>query len=113
MKPPKWVDLPPFRIRIKKDTEACNAGGVTGVAFPDESRIFYKGGLSPEVERETIHHELLHVLNALSGVFATVDLGGDKERAEESVVRATSPHMLNLWRLNPQLRDYLLEGAPF
>lgn len=60
--------------------------------------IKYDGFVSPQVMRETILHELLHVLLEHTNV--------DSDLHEE-IIRALSPLLLSMIRTNPELIAYL------
>lgn len=65
--------------------------------------IKYDNFVSEQVKRETVMHELLHVLLEHTNI--------DSEMHED-IIRALSPLLLALLRSNPQLLEYLAWGEP-
>jgi len=70
----------------------CDKGRHTISLHPDQSPIRL---------RSTLVHELLHALCDLTGV--------DDDKAEERIVTVLAPALLELFRTNPRLIDWLTE----
>lgn len=105
MKPPRHVDVGPYRYRIVVGTAAIDrksvemgselVGKYDGVA----QTITLDPTLRFDGVRDTLLHELLHAL------LVPLELD-DKE--EERIIQQLSPALLDLLRRNPKLARYLL-----
>jgi hypothetical protein len=70
-----------------------------------ESKITIDGSGHPSVQRETLLHEILHAIIGHTNLSSEGGpLSGD---AEEAVIRAISPMLLDTLRRNPKLASYL------
>lgn len=104
-KPPKSVDVGPYPHRVSHKTKPIakevERTGKDLYGFYDEQTltIHVHPETAPSLQRETLLHELLHAVIAVSGV---------KVKNEERVIRALSPVLLDTLRRNPELADYLL-----
>jgi len=74
--------------------------GGRGICILDAQQIFIADNLTPQLERETVLHEILHVCEDAVGL----DL-------EEQVVTRLSRALFATLKDNPDLRAYLFEGG--
>lgn len=66
----------------------------------------YSRGIPDEVLKDTLLHELIHVL--LEDIISIIkDADAPSDRAEEHLVRLVTPRMNMLFSENPKLRSYL------
>lgn len=63
-----------------------------------QARIVYDGSAKPQVVRETLLHEALHVV---------LEHGNIDDSQHEFIIRAMSPLLLHMLRANPSLVRYL------
>lgn len=110
MKPPKVVRVGPLRYEIAFDQPALDRSAVTdggderdGEVDYDRGRIHVSPKLFPELQVETVFHEVLHTVTDQTGLRA--ELG---EETDEKVVRRISPLLLDTLRRNPTLLRYLV-----
>ena len=91
------------RVSIKWEEGLSRLCQVTGVSGTDLQDVRIDDDLGPDVERETVLHELLHhafTQTVLEKMFT--------DEQEEQIIWGLSPLILQMWRENPKLRDYLL-----
>lgn len=66
--------------------------------------INIRDDLAPDLERETVMHELLHAVYRTAGIDSTV-------MREEQIVSALSPHLMDAMLRTPGLLSYLFPVA--
>ncbi len=74
--------------------------GSVGLTKPDQQLVYVWTGAHPDQVRDTLLHEVLHV------VFETFSISGD---SEESFVRPMATGLLHVMKANPWLVDMILE----
>ena len=68
-------------------------------------------GVPEEVLKETLQHELLHiVLRDIMAVLASTQ--ASPSDIEEAIIRIASPRLFGLYKQNPELREYLYGDKP-
>lgn len=110
MKPPKKVQVGPYRLDILVNqilldvVNAATGDGVTGVGRCDieQGRLIISPKLGPDAMAETVLHEIVHAINYASGL--NDELGAD---VEEKVTRMIATPLLDVLRRNPGLVRYL------
>lgn len=108
-KPPTTIKVGPFPYRV-----VFEEGNFKDVDHPDEvlhglidtdiQTIRVSGSLAPEMQQETLLHEILHGLFHLVGLSDKLN-----QKKEEDIIRVLSPALLHTLQANPKLRDYLLQ----
>lgn len=78
-----------------------------GSAHLDTKLIQINASLPPSAIRDTLLHEVLHVLLGDSALPACKTM--EPELLEEHIVLLLSPSLLQFFRDNPQIRSYLME----
>jgi hypothetical protein len=107
VKPPNSVVIGPYRYEVSVDEAAINAHSVNvqeeciGRVDRWDQTIVIRPGLGADVERESVLHELLHVVTRVVGL-------GQHDN-EERFVTAMAPTLLDALRRNPRLVRYLTE----
>lgn len=102
---PESIDVGPFTYTVVTDEldvlRTCVSEHKELLGFHDEKalRIVVDPSQAPGQQRDTLLHELLHAVAAMTGA----DLGDN----EEKVVRRLSPALLDLLRRNPNLVRFL------
>ena len=66
-----------------------------------QASILYDASAKPEVVRETLLHEVLHVV---------LEHGSVDSALHEDIIRSMSPMLLHMLRANPGLVRYLCAG---
>ena len=75
-----------------------------GETYIDRLIIRVDGDLPPALIRETLLHEVMHAAWNMVGLHRA----GLTNEQEEQVITALSPALTEVWRNNPELRDYVL-----
>lgn len=98
------IRVGPYRISVDwmSKRELKKYENASGFFFGDEARIGIKDSLDIDVEREVLMHEVLHACIEVSGL--------DDEEAEERVIRALAPTLVDVLQRNPKLVRYLRLG---
>ncbi len=107
MKPPVRVKVSPYNVPVRFDKEAMAAASANGAYLPDLHTILLAPNNGPDMERETLLHEVIHAV--WSQTFLDVkypDEEGDSEG--EAIIRELSPRLLAVLRDNPKLVEYLV-----
>lgn len=76
-----------------------------GRTFIGTQRIEITEGLAQDQERDTVLHEVVHVVIRVLGLNRATYV------EEERLVAGLTPALLDVLRSNPDLTKYLLEGA--
>ena len=100
---PKHVLIPPYKFRFVEDDKLSEAAGVLGAAMSDQEVILLDPDQGYNVMRDTVLHEILHVLIRMTDARKL----GLTEDMEESLIENIAPHLLNLLRVNPELLEWL------
>lgn len=106
---PDTIQVGPWRCTVVVDLAAITAAcadhkmDLDGQFDSRNLTITVRPDLPPDMEAETVTHELLHALTAMTGINS--DLDAD---AEEALVTRLSPALLDTLRRNPDLTRYLL-----
>lgn len=94
---PSEVEVGPFVFRVASDRrtslELAREGKLGDTQF-ERLLIRVRGDMVQEVQEETLVHEILHAVWALTPLAGEVD-----DQLEERVVRALSPYLFPLVRL--------------
>lgn len=105
MKPPRFIHVGPYEYSVDQGTVAVAAldAGDDGSCDFHDVRITVNPARPEQVQRDTLLHEVLHAIGALTGLRA--ELG---DEAEERVVSRLGSALLDTLRRNPELVEYLL-----
>ena len=101
--PPETVYVEPYRFEIVNDANWSMQTGNMGNCITDIQRIVIDANLSPQSERETVLHELLHAIWAQTSLQKR-----DTEEQQEEAVWQLAPRLLALLKDNAPLVQYLL-----
>lgn len=99
-RPPKKIKFGPFEYTILPIAN-LDGGSNFGKYVTTTKQVMFDPTYSEQVSRETIMHELLHLI--LDDVFVVPD------ELEEILVSTLSPRIMELLKRNPKLTEYLLE----
>lgn len=109
---PETIDAGPYTFEVSTDESdflrmcrQMRADLYGATDFPN-LRIIISADVAPAKQRNTILHELLHVV--IDTTNADENLDGE---AEEALVQRLSPLLLDTLRRNPQLVTFLMDGA--
>lgn len=94
------VTIGPFVFKIVPNKYLPN---VNGCSYPEMGEVHYGKDQDKAHQRETVFHELLHVL------FDNTHLRSQGKDEQEAIVAALSPTLYQMLRDNPHLVDWLLE----
>ena len=94
---PCSVQIGPFTYEVRP----TNNEDIIGETHNEELRIEIREGLPPQLEKETLLHEILHAIFFTLGLKTKMD--------EERIVETVSPILLDVIRRNPDLKMYLFE----
>lgn len=104
------VVVHPFTVTIIFDSaqlairDRDNQGDPTyGEMVVELQAIYIRHDMMPELEKETVVHELKHFVNYIAGI----NDESLKNMDEEHIVRVTAPIWFGLLRDNPELLEYL------
>lgn len=103
---PRRVWIGPHPYKMSYDSETLEREGrerghsLAGLSNHVDQEFSIDPSQAPTGERETVLHEVLHA------VFALTELSGD---VEEDTISRLSPAMLDVLRRNPRLVAYLTE----
>lgn len=103
MKLPTSIKIGPFNYKlIISEAHMTDTHGQT--SLETKEIIIYK---SPNLEamRETLQHEIMHVL--LEDIPTTIKEIGDEEKMEEQLIRLLSPRLMSLAQDNPDIAKFL------
>lgn len=106
--PPSHVDVGPFRYTITSDeltrhrAQQTSLTVLLGNTDHDKLQIILTNDAPIGLIRETLMHELLHVVNEVTGL--RQQWGNEKE---ERIIRRLSPILLELLQRNPDAVAYL------
>lgn len=91
----------PFSVEYSDaaDSHPLSRAGAAGRTMPEQQRLVVKEGMAAHQERDTLLHEVLHVIGEITGA-------GLKERH----VGVLAPVLLDVLRQNPALVAYLTES---
>lgn len=100
-------------MRAKKVKVGCftynvyftKASSDHGETDTDSKNIYINTTYPIDVQRETLNHEILHVCLTDFPNFGKDNK--DKEEVEEEIVRYQSPKMVQIYRDNKWLRDFV------
>jgi hypothetical protein len=108
VKPPKEIDVGPFTYRVRSDADAvARIDAEESGLYDDETlTITINPNRPAQVRREVLLHEFLHAVTDITGL--AHELG---QKREEKIVRRMAPVLLAALRANPELVDYLTDGA--
>lgn len=104
---PDEIAVGPYRVRVVEDQAAIDRrsveehGRLLGHYDETTTTITLTPDLGEHIRVETLLHELLHALTAMTGL--ADELGDD----DEKIVRRLSPALLDTLRRNPHLVSYL------
>lgn len=96
MKPPACVQVGPYRIYIEVVEPMDN----DGVFYAQEQRIQLNKAIGPDIQRETLLHELFHAVAHVAGL-------NSGNHSEEAWARRAVPVLLDCLQRNPRLRNFL------
>ena len=105
--PPDTVQVGPYTVTLVEDQAAIDRrsveerGRLLGHYDECTTTITLAPDLTPDIRAETILHELLHAITAMTG------LANELEDDDEKIVRRLSPALLDMLRRNPALVEYL------
>lgn len=108
---PEHIDVGPFRYTITADelsrhrAQEASQTILLGQTDHNELTIVLSEKMPDGVARETLMHELLHVVNEVTGLRSK--WGNAKE---ERIVRRLSPVLLELLQRNPDAVNFLTSG---
>ena len=113
---PAVIEYLPGKIQVGPVTYTVKVGPITatdhdpdtlsGLAIHRDAEIQVVDNQAPAQARDTMLHEVLHCLFAVSGLFLPVD----QAEEEEKFVSLLTPWLTMLLRDNPELVDYLTAG---
>lgn len=103
---PKHIILAPRVMEIRFDDKLSEAAGVLGAAMADTEIILLDPAQGPNVMRDTVLHEILHVL---FGQAVSPKLGVTIDQ-EEQIVAGMSPHLLNFLRNNAECVIWMVKS---
>ena len=106
MKAPKSVHVSPFDFAVLYDQDRVDALSAMGTSSMRQLEVVVGNNQSPICERDTILHELFHMIIQQTPLFENSE---EWAAREESFVAAITPRLLALLRDNPRLVDYLTE----
>lgn len=103
---PREVIVGPFRFGVVYDENRCNRDAIDqgaanhnfGLMLPLEQRIFVNPRQGPDMERDTLLHEVMHACLISQGMAA---------EDEERVVSHLATSLLDVFQRNPDLVEYL------
>jgi|SRR6185436_738267 hypothetical protein len=106
---PKKVKVGHARYTVRYEENLATIAGANGTCGEDTQTILIDPLMGPDMERDTVLHEVLHAVFHLSDARAALpkDDNGDAKEAEEKVIRPLASSLLSLLRDNPKLVDYL------
>lgn len=105
---PETVQVGPWQCTIVRDLPSIIAVSadlkqdIDGYSDSRTLTISIRPNLAPDMEAETLTHELLHMLTNVTG------LSHDLDEDEEGFVTRLAPALLDLLRRNPKLVAYLV-----
>lgn len=103
MKLPDSIKIGPFNYKlIKSEAHMTDTHGQT--SLENKEIVLYKSA-NFEAMRETLQHEILHVL--LEDVIPTIKEIDDSEKMEEQLIRLLSPRLMSLAQENQELAKFL------
>ena len=103
MKLPTSIKIGPFNYKlIKSESHMTDAHGHT--SLENKEIVIYKSA-NFEAMRETLQHELLHVL--LEDIVSTIKEIDDADKMEEQLIRLLSPRLMSLAQDNQELAKFL------
>lgn len=106
MKPPEKVVSPPRTWAIVMGDPGQMDGNDDGITDFDGDRVIIKASLRRGSMRDSLMHELLHVL--FDQLPVKRELKDVREHLEEDIVFGLTPRLLDLLRENPDLVAYLV-----
>lgn len=106
--PSKFKSGPSTWTIVKR--EAAEMNGAFGQSDPRKMVITIATDLSPDAERSTFFHELLHTAFDTSGAWEVFNKAAAAGEKEEAVVRCLENPLLQILRDNPKVMEYLLHG---
>jgi hypothetical protein len=95
---PKTLRIGPYTYTV----DSAVPDGLLGQTDPDALKIHLNPAQPRDNERETLLHEIMHAVFALTGMSRKLS-----SAKEESIIRTLSPLLLEVLLRNPKLRDYL------
>lgn len=106
MKPPKLIYVGPTNVDVKFKKN-LSAAAYVGEFDEGNTAILLRKEQSEASLRDSVIHEILHVIIYLAGIRQNLNLPHDEE---EKLVVAISPWILALMRDNPTLVEFLMEN---
>ena len=105
--PPETVYVEPYTYEVVQDANWSAQTGNMGNCMNDMQRIIIDSSLTPQSERDTVLHELLHAIWGQTSLQKR-----DTEDQQEEAIWQLTPRILALLKDNPRLVEYLLgDGA--
>lgn len=107
-KPPKTIQIGPhvYTVKLRKHLSLPDRVGETTVPT---GQIWLRSKMqSPSILRDTLLHELLHCIINNGAAKTAIDLS---DADEEKLICAITSQLLMLIRYNPELIEFLTEGA--
>lgn len=106
MKHPRHIQVFSYDIEVTTpDGIEMDHNEVEGRFLQSAERIEIRGDRPVAMTRDTLLHEVLHAVLAISGTRAMVDL---EREDEEKIVSGLAPALLHVLRDNPKLAAFLL-----
>jgi len=104
-KRPKEIKIGCFTYKVKYKRTTGKNLGLTDLS---KKQITIWKHDNKEVLRETLMHEILHVL--MEDVVASVEEKKDLEDKEEAIVRLVNPRLFQVFKDNPNLVEFLFKA---
>lgn len=107
---PIFIEVGPYDYTVTIDPDECAKAGV-GKDHPnwgkhegDKQRILVCPGVTTRHEAVILMHELLHA------VLWTHEIRPSEDHDEEQLVRTLAPALVDLFKRNPALAEYLADS---
>jgi hypothetical protein len=105
VRPPKKIKVGPFTVQTRLEPELqAMTDSLVGLWQDKLLTVLLDAGMTDELEKETLLHELLHAVWDCTGLSKRID-----DDQEEEVIRCLSPLVFGMLRANPDLVEYLTE----
>lgn len=106
---PSRVKVGHAKYKVRYEQNLASISGANGTCGEDVQEILIDPLMGPDMERDTVLHEILHAVFHLSDVRAHLpkDDNGDAKESEEKIIRPLATRLLELLQDNPKLVEYL------
>lgn len=103
------IRIRPHKVKVFFSRKALNkhikhGENLLGLTIADRLEIFINP-IGNSMERETLLHEILHMIWYMSG--ATNQMS---HRAEEEIISIITPHLMNFLKDNPHIYRYIINN---